>query len=40
MFPRKDTGPAWPADRIGAEVRFEESSFLGNPVDVRSMIDF
>ena len=40
VLTRKDTSPAWSADRIGAEVRFEESSFRGNPVDVRSVVDF
>jgi hypothetical protein len=40
VLPRQDTGPTWSADRIGTEVRLEQGSFSGNPIYVRSTVDF
>ena len=40
VLARKNTGPAWPADRIGAEVSFEDGAFPGNPVNIRGLVDF
>ncbi len=40
VLARKDTGSAWPTDRIGTEVRLEQGSFTGNPIYVRSTVDF
>ena len=40
VLPRKNASPARPADRIGAEVSFEDGSFPGNPVNIRGLVDF
>ena len=40
VLPRKNASPAWSADRIGAEVSFEDGSFPGNPVNIRGLVDF
>jgi len=40
VLARKDTGSAWPTDRIGTEVRLEQGSFTSNPIYVRSTVDF
>ncbi len=39
VLARQDAGPAWPANGVGAEVRLKEGSLLGNPVDVRGLVD-
>ena len=39
VFAGQDTGPTWTTDRVGAKVCLEQSAFLGNAVDVGSMID-
>ena len=40
VLPRKNASSARPADRIGAKVSFEDGSFPGNPVNIRSLVDF